>query len=757
MSIAYVYYRAEVPIYVASAKVLLKDPNKGSGDSKVLDALNIFSEKKIVENEILVLRSSSLMQEVVSSLDLYTTVYNEGKVRLEELYGDNTPVRFVAVEKKGIYNFGKYPFKMDWINKKININGEEVNFTGKVLLGNTWYRPIVNLNYNKDLSGKNYFLITNPISSAAASIIRDLKASPISSSSTVLETKLLTPIPDKGRDILHRLFEVYNKDGIEDKNQIASKTLNFIDDRLNYVIHQLDSVEENIEAYKNRESLYSVGTQGELYLAEVRELDKKKGEVNLQLEILEDTRDYVLSKGRRPGTVPSLSLLTDVTLSGLLGDLYKAEYDFENASRITGENSEPVLQAKAKINRLKSDILENIVTIKNNLVTVKNNIRKKLTLNNGLLQTVPQRERGLLEISRQQVIKNNIYSYLLQKREETAISSASTSADLRVIETPAVNGPVTPIAKNFYLTGFIVGLLIAVFMVLMKEQFKSKVLFRDDIEDKTSIPFVGEIAQSNSKIPIVIQEGKRTVIAEQLRSLRTNLAYMGLNDRQKTLLITSSISSEGKSFLAINLAISFTLTGKKVALMEMDLRKPKLSRMMNIPRDPGISNYVVGKADIKQIIRSTTIPNLFIIPAGAIPPNPTELIGKPAFGQMMEYIKNEFDYVFIDTAPIGPVIDAQLLKDYADVTLYVIRHDRTPKIFLKMINEFNQLKKFNNMCIVFNGVKKRGINMGHLGNGYGYGYGYGYSYGYGYAVEDKENSFPSWKLLWEKGKQIVKG
>ena len=757
MSVAYVYYRAEVPIYVASAKVLLKDPNKGSGDSKVLDALNIFSEKKIVENEILVLRSSGLMQEVVSSLDLYTTVFNEGKVRLEELYGDNTPVSFVAVEKEGKYTFGKYPFKMDWINKKININGEEVNFTGKVLLGNTWYRPIVNMTYNKNLSGKNYFLVTNSVGSAAAAIIRDLKASPISSSSTVLEIKLQTPLPDKGRDILYRLFEVYNKDGIDDKNQIASKTLNFIEDRLNYVIHQLDSVEENIEAYKNRESLYSVGTQGELYLTEVRELDNKKGEVNLQLEILQDTRDYVLSKGRRPGTVPSLSLLTDVTLSGLLSDLYKAEYDLENASRVTGENSEPVVQAKAKISRLKSDILENIVTIKNNLVTVKNNISKKLALNNRLLQTVPQKERGLLEISRQQIIKNNIYSYLLQKREETAISSASTSADLRVIETPTVIGPVTPIAKNFYLTGFIIGLLIAVFMVLMKEQFKSKVLFRDDIEDKTSIPFVGEIAQSNSKTPIIIQEGKRTVIAEQLRSLRTNLAYMGLNDRQKTLLITSSISSEGKSFLAINLAISFTLTGKKVALMEMDLRKPKLSKMMNVPRDPGISNYVVGKADFKQIIRPTSIPNLFIIPAGAIPPNPTELIGKPAFGQMMEYIKNEFDYVFIDTAPIGPVIDAQLLKDYADVTLYVIRHDRTPKIFLKMINEFNQQKKFNNMCIVFNGVKKRGINLGHLGNGYGYGYGYGYSYGYGYAIEDKENSFPSWKLLWEKGKQIVKG
>ena len=233
----------------------------------------------------------------------------------------------------------------------------------------------------------------------------------------------------------------------------------------------------------------------------------------------------------------------------------------------------------------------------------------------------------------------------MKKREETAISSASTGADLRVIETPAVIGPVTPVAKNFYLTGFIVGLLAAVFMVLLKEQFKSKVLFRDDIEDKTTLPFVGEIVQANTKIPIVIREGKRTVIAEQFRALRTNLSFMGLNDLNKTLLVTSSISSEGKSFIAINLAISFTLTGKKVALMEMDLRKPKLSKLMNVPRDPGISNYVVGKVSIDKIIKETSIPNLFIIPAGAIPPNPTELIGKPAFGKMMEQIKEQLKRV----------------------------------------------------------------------------------------------------------------
>lgn len=764
MSISYIYLRAEVPIYVATAKVLLKDPNKGSGDSKVLDALNIFSEKKIVENEILVLRSSGLMEEVVRTFDLYATVYNQGKVRLEELYASNSPIRFVALQKDSIYSYGKHTFKIDWKAGRVLINDQSVPFDSTVVLNNATYRLVMNNTYNRNVIGKNYFVITRPVSAAAGEIIGSLRAAPLSASSTVLDVKLETPVPEKARDVLRRLFEVYNIDGIEDKNQIASKTLAFIDDRLNFVLHQLDSVEQNIEAYKNRESLYNVGTQGEAYLSKVQILDTRKAEVDLQLELLADIRNYVLSKGRRPGTVPSLSLITDPTLSTILGNLYAVEFELENASKVTGESSEPVIIAKEKIGRIKSDILENISNIKNNLSTIKNDVTANINLNNNLLKSIPQKERGLLEISRQKEIKSNIYSFLLQKREETAISSASTGADLRVIEAPSSYGPIRPVPKNFHLTGFIVGLLSAVFLVLLKEQFKSKVLFRDEIEDKTTVPFVGEVVQAGTSSPIVIEEGKRTVIAEQFRALRTNLAYMGLNDENKTLLVTSSVSGEGKSFMAINLAISFTLTGKKVALMEMDLRKPKLSKLMNVARDPGISNYVVGKATMEEIIRETSIPNLFIIPAGAIPPNPTELIGRPAYREMITYIKKEFDYVFIDTAPIGPVTDAQLLKEYGDVTLYVIRHDRTPKIFVKMINELNQQKKFNNMCIVFNGIKKRGIPIGNFGNanggygyGYGYGYGNGYGYGYGYAIDDNESRMAKLKRFFKKILRKIRG
>jgi capsular exopolysaccharide synthesis family protein len=281
----------------------------------------------------------------------------------------------------------------------------------------------------------------------------------------------------------------------------------------------------------------------------------------------------------------------------------------------------------------------------------------------------------------------------LQKREETAISSAASTADLKVIESPTSYGPIRPIGKNFYLSGLVIGLLAAAFIVLLKEVFSRKVLFRSEIEDKIKIPIMGELVQVPTKDPIVIMDGKRTVIAEQLRSVRTNLAFMGLNEDKNTLMITSSVSGEGKSFVAINLAISFTLTGKKVALMEMDLRKPKLSKILNVKRTPGISSYLVGKAGIEEIAKETHIPGLYVVSAGPIPPNPTELIQGEKFRELVTELKKKFDYVIMDTAPVSPVTDAQLLQEFANINLFVVRHAVTPRVFLSMIEGLHHQKK----------------------------------------------------------------
>ena len=762
MALSWFYLRVQTRIYVATAKVLLKDPQKNGGDSKVLDALNIFSEKKIVENEIIVLRSSVILEQVVSDLDLYNDVHNKGKVRTEELYKGNSPVWFRAVDKKNINSAGTYFFDVDWKKKQVSINRKTVAFNDTVNIGGSAYFVVPNLAYNQTLTGKNYYAFFNSLAGAAGNFAGNLKASPTSNSSTVIEVKLETPVPEKAVDFLNRLFEVYNNDAIDDKNQIAAKTLAFIENRLNLVTGQLDSVEKNIQNYKTRESVYDLGSQASQYLGNVSELDRKNSEVQIQLDVLRDVQQYVDTKGKKSGTVPAQMLINDPTLAGLIEKLYDAEFQLSKAESINGEKSDAVIMANQAVSRIKGDIRENLGTIRSNLNAVRSNVNSGIAMNSGLLSQVPRKERGLLDISRQQAIKNNIYTFLLQKREETALSSAGTTPDLRVLEKGSSYGPIKPVAKNFYLTGFLLGLLVSVAYVLLREQFNRKILFRTEIEEKTKIPVLAEIMYSKTPDTIAISEGKRTIIAEQFRSMRTNLAFMGINEEHKTLLVTSSISGEGKSFIALNLAMSFTLTGKKVGLMEMDLRKPKLSKYLGINRDPGITSYLIGKSDIESIIKETKYPNLFVVSAGPIPPNPTELILSDKFSEMMTLLKEKFDYIIIDSAPIGPVTDSQLISGYANSTLYVVRHAHTPKVFLRMIDDLYKQEKFKNMALIFNGLKPRGAGV--LG-GYGYGYGsYGYGYGYGlggdgYGYYTIEESKPVWSNGWgffSKLRKLVK-
>ncbi len=758
LAVSWLYLRSQTRIYVASAKVLLKDPQKGGGDSKVLDALNIFSEKKIVENEIIVMRSSSILEEVVADLHLYASVHNQGKVRTEELYKGNSPVWFRALDKKNVNGGGKYSFSVSWPKKQVSINKQNIAFNDTVNISGSAYFIVPNPEYNQTLTGKNFYAIFNSIAGAAGSFAGNLKANATSNQSTVIEVKLETPVPEKGVDFLNRLFEVYNAYAVQDKNQIAAKTLAFIENRLNLVVGQLDSVEKNIQSYKTRESVYDLGGQASLYLSNVSELDKKGSEVAIQLDVLKDVQQYVDNKGRKPGTVPSQMLISDPTLAGLLSKLYDAEFLLSKTESINGEKSDAVIMANQAVGRIKGDIKENLITTRNNLNSVKTNVNSGIAMNSGMLSQIPRKERGLLDISRQQAIKNNIYTFLLQKREETALSSAGTTPDLRVLEKGFSYGPIKPVAKNFYLSGFLLGLLVAVAYVLLREQFNRKILFRTEIEEKTKIPVLAEIMYSKTTESIAISEGKRTIIAEQFRSMRTNLAFMGMNEEHKSLLVTSSISGEGKSFIALNLAMSFTLTGKRVGLMEMDLRKPKLSKYLGINRDPGITSYLIGKASIDEIIKETKYPNLFVISAGPIPPNPTELIISPKFGEMMVLLKEKFDYIIIDSAPIGPVTDSQLISSYANTTLYVVRHAFTPKVFLRMIDDLYQQKKFNNMALIFNGLKPRGLGILNYGYGYSsYGYGYGYGYGGGsdgYGYYTFEESKSGWRNGWGVFKKI---
>jgi capsular exopolysaccharide synthesis family protein len=350
-----------------------------------------------------------------------------------------------------------------------------------------------------------------------------------------------------------------------------------------------------------------------------------------------------------------------------------------------------------------------------------------------MLQTIPEKEKELLEISRQQGIKNGIYTFLLQKREETALAYASEVADSRLVDAAESYGPVSPKKPLTYLISLVAALALGVLFISLKEVVNRNILFSTEIEKFTTAPILGEIAFEPSKKQLVIGDGKRTFVAEQLRQLRTSLGYLGINSRKKKILVTSTISGEGKSFISANLGVSLALMGKKVVLVELDLRKPKLSRMFEVDHSSGLTNYFIGDKEPEQIIRQTAYnENLFVIPSGPVPPNPSELILNGRLQELFAYLEDHFDYVIADTSPISPVTDAYIISPMCDATLYIVRHGVTPRSYIKRLDEHLRTKPLNNMAIVFNGVKGRGFGK------YGYGYGYGNGYGYGYLEDGKK-------------------
>ncbi|RYY53764.1 MAG: polysaccharide biosynthesis tyrosine autokinase, partial [Chitinophagaceae bacterium] len=366
--------------------------------------------------------------------------------------------------------------------------------------------------------------------------------------------------------------------------------------------------------------------------------------------------------------------------------------------------------------------LENVNNQRRALSAGKQDLAGTNSKYTALLGSIPQKERELLEISRQQSIKNNIYTFLLQKREETALSYASTVPDSRLIDVAeTADTPVNPKPKMVYLMAILGALAAGILGISIREAINNNIVSRTEIEKYTAAPILGEIVNDNSKRAIVIAEGVRSYIAEQFRQLRTSLGYLGINNRKKRVLVTSTISGEGKSFVSSNLGVSLALMGKKVVMLELDLRKPKLSDQFEMRRDIGITNYLIGAKAIDQIqFKVPNIPNLTLIPSGPIPPNPSELIMGEKMIELLNELDKEFDYIIIDTAPVSPVTDAYILSPLCDATLYVVRYGVTPKSYIQKMDEQNRIRELKNRAIIFNGVKDRGFTK----NTYGYGYAY---------------------------------
>ncbi|MCJ8211023.1 polysaccharide biosynthesis tyrosine autokinase [Mucilaginibacter sp. RS28] len=721
----WLYLQMATPQYESHARILIKDEKKGVEEAKALEAFDMLSPKKSVDNELEVLKSKTLMNKVVAHLDLFAPIYEEGKFK-DKLAYVSAPVRIVADSALG---FRPTPDKV-----KINFASTGVTFNGKSYPLNQWVKtPYGNLKfipnpryaaYTGSNQGKKFYFYLVPQRKVVDNLASKLKVDAASKLSTIIDLSINDEVPERGEDILNNLIDAYNLSLVEQNNKLAANTIHFINDRLSTVQSELQAVEKKQEAFRANSGAIDLSAQGKLYLESVSTNDQKVGEMNMQLSVLNQIESYVKSRDMSKGLVPSTVGVNDPGLTQMIKTLYELQLEMESLKKTAGENNPLVLADKDKIEKIRPQILENILNQKRSLVASRGNLAATTGSYSSSLKTLPQTERALVDISREQSIKNGIYTFLLQKKEETALSFVSNNPGSQIIDrAESSEKPVSPKRNVVYLICVFLAGIIGLSVVISKESFGGKIMFQKDIEELTELPVIGEISKDRSKQQVVIGNRQRTLIAEQFRRLRTTLNYLGVGGQKKRILITSAISGEGKSFVSTNLAVSLALTGKKVVLLDFDLNKPTLSKKLNILEDKGISEYLNGEVTADEIIRKTGInDNLYFISSGALPDSPSELMLNGMAAELLNYLDQLFDYIIIDIAPVGPVSDAYIISPLSDATLYVVRHNYTPKTFVERIDENNRLNKLTNAAIVFNGVSQRGIG----GKGYGYGYGYVY-------------------------------
>ncbi|HEX6430595.1 MAG TPA: polysaccharide biosynthesis tyrosine autokinase [Niastella sp.] len=761
------YMKYAIPQYESTARLLIKDEKKGVEDSKGLESINVISTKKILENEMEVLQSRSLVKEVVNNLQLYAPVYEVREINSwlpsNRWVSANTvsswltqkgvspgalpaytlsPVIVKAKSPDSLIEVKKVPFTYNKEEKKVIIGADSfplkewvatpygtLQFEPNTRLTDTTYVP----------TGQFYFTLQEP-KKVIADIQNRLVIASASKLSSILNLTIRDEVPERGEDILNELLSAYAVAMLKDKNTLAANTLRFVEDRLNHVSRDLTGIERKIEQYKSSQEAVDVSAQGKLFLENVSANDQKLSEIDMKLAVLDQVENYVKQKNNSGGIVPSTLGVTDPVLSNLLGKLSDLELEYEKKKGTTAENNPLLSSVGDQINSIKPGILENIENQRRGLQASKTNLASTNSSYTNVLQTIPKKERDLIEISRQQLTMQSIYGFLLQKKEETALSYAANVSDSRVVDRASSTvTPVSPKTPIVFAIAIIIALAVGVVWVTLKELFNRKIMYRQDIERLTNHPIIAEISNNRSKNPIVTGGvNSRTFVAEQFRKLRVALNYLGVNTTHKKVLVTSGISGEGKSFVAVNLAVSMALTGKKVVLLEMDLHSPAISDYLNIHSEVGISSYLLGTREPEEIIKRSEInDNLFFVPAGPLSANPTELLMNNRLPELLTYLDAIFDYIIIDTAPVGPVTDAYIISPYCDATLYIIRHKHTPKILVEQIDKNSKVNILKNMAIVFNGIRPKGFGKHH--------YGYGYGYGDGYAYKEKRKKKTSFK------------
>lgn len=727
IGLAYFYLKISNPEYKVHASILVQDETKSSdfGQAALLQEFGLLG-KSNVDNEVEIFKSRALMEQVVRDLQLFTAYFTPGQVKTSELYKES-PVHLQLVDQSdSSIVAASYTFKFEK-NNVTNFTLTDDDKTYKGRLGDTLQLKKGKIiitpapGFAKWPAENPVLIAVYPVDVVAQYYMNSLNISIPNKQVSVIYVVLKEILPGKGEDVVNALINAYMKANVTDKNRIADSTIKFIDDRLRLVSGELSGIEKDIEKFKTDNKLTDLTAQSGLLLQNTSEYAKQQTNVEVQLSVVEALEQFLQKNLDNSRVVPSSLVMQDPSFIALVERYNETQSKRDQMLMSLTPKHPSVMTMDEQLQNLRVELLSSISSIKKGIQISVNELKKRTSGFEDEISKVPAKERSFLDFSRQQAIKQELYLFLLKKREETSISKSSTIANARVIDKAKAEGaPFKPKKSMVIAAGLLLGLLLPFGLSFGRDMLNSKILSLSDVNTNTRVPILAEISHYKEKDPIAVTSGSRLIVAEQFRSLRTNLKYLLPTENEKVVLITSSMSGEGKSFLSINLCAALALAGKKVILLELDLRKPKITDNLGLKKH-GYTNYIISENDNWQawIQNSEHESNFDIFASGPLPPNPAELLMLPKTAKLFNELKNNYDYVVIDSPPIGMVTDAEILASYANATLYLVRHRHTFKQQILGIEKLFTKNLIPRLNIVINDVEMQKNMYGYYGYGYG--------------------------------------
>lgn len=763
LSAAAIMLRYTTPMYQSYAKLLIKDDNNGGrrgGRSYIANSstLGMMTNTEGIDNEMEILKSTALATEAVKQLKLYTVYTLEGHIKDHLLY-KNQPVNVdldvahietlkrpisLVIDKDengklhvtGTYTYvpedPDKPSKTYAINRTFDVlPARIITSVGIITFTANTLSPMP--------EDRNELVTIYPPKMIAGKYSGALTVNQLSKSTSIAGLTLTDEMPQRANDYLKQLVFSYNMQANEDKNEIAMRTEQFINSRLEKINTELGATEGSLEATKRQYKIVNPEATGALGFTNTDQFTQKLADMDMQIELLRSLQQYMNEPSNKYQTLPSNVGLNDAAASTLINDYNKIVMERNRLLRSANENSPTITPLTAQLDDLSSSIRRAMTQVQRNAQIQRNSILQEYNRYSSMIYSSPEQERVLNQIGRQQEVKSGLYLMLLQKREENSISLAATADKGKLIDDPVSFGQISPKKSIILLIALVIGLAIPAIVLFLINFFRYKIEGHEDVARLTTLPIIGDVAiaseTAKTKADIVVHENKNNVMEEVFRSIRSNIQFM-LKEDQKVIMFTSTTSGEGKTFTAANLAVSFALLGKKVLVMGLDIRKPRLTNLFELKdKNIGITNLLVHDNPTREdicanILNSGVNRNLDIMPAGPIPPNPAELVSRESLDNIFATLRKEYDYIIVDTAPVGLVTDTLMIARVADLTVYMCRADYTPKSSFEFINSLSAQKKLPQVSIVING-----IDMSKKKYGYYYGYGkygrYGKSGSYG--------------------------